>query len=107
MYIVFQFLGELGQVDWSSFFAAAFTNPSASGITVDLMIILVAFIIWMKGEARMLGVSNWWIYLVLLAFVSATYAIPLFLLMRERRLQLSEAEAANLLSLDSESPAEG
>jgi len=64
-------------------------------MTIDLMLILVAFIIWMIGEARILGIRNWWIYLVLIAFVSATFAIPVFLFMRERRLQLSEVEAAN------------
>jgi hypothetical protein len=95
MYFVFQFFGELGHVDWSSFFAGAFANPAACAMTIDLMFILVAFIIRMIGEARMLGIRNWWIYLDLIAFVSAEFANPLFLLMRERRLQLSEGEAVN------------
>lgn len=91
-YFLLQFFGGLGQFDWGSFFAAAFANPAASSLTVDFMIVLVAFLFWMIPEAKKLEMRNWWIYLVLMGFVSAGFAIPLFLFMRERRLQSLKKE---------------
>ena len=86
-YFVLQFFGELGQFDWVRLFAGVFANPAASPLTVDFIIVLVAFIVWMIPEAKELGMRNWWIYLVFLVLVSAAFAIPFFLFMRERRLQ--------------------
>lgn len=92
LYFVFQFFGEMGQLDWNRFFAAAFANPASSSLTVDFMIVLVGFVVWMISEARELGMRNWWIYLVLIGFVSAAFGIPLFLFMRERHFQSIIAE---------------
>jgi len=91
LYFVAQFFWELGQLDFDIFFAAAFANSASTSLILDLLIVLGTFVVWMIPEARKLKMRNWWMYLLLLGYVSAAFAIPLFLFMRERRLQSLDA----------------
>ncbi len=92
LYFVSQFFMDLGQLDWGSFMASAFANPAASSMTVDLFIVLLAFIVWMIPEAKELKMQNWWIYPFFSVMVSAAFGIPFFLFMRERHLRSLKAE---------------
>lgn len=93
LYFVIQFFIQAGQVDWNVFLATAFANLASTALIVDFMIVLVAFVVWMVPEARRLRMRHWWVYVLLLGYVSAACAIPLFLFMRARRLQALQAEA--------------
>ena len=75
------------QFDWLAFIAGGFANPAASSLSVDLLIVLVAGLVFLVSEARRLGMRNWWIYLVLSGLVAAAFAFPLFLFMREYALE--------------------
>ncbi len=70
-----------------NFFTMGFVNPVSSSLTVDLLIGVGAFLLFMVTEARRLGMRHWWIYLVLTGLVAFAFAAPLFLLMRERHLE--------------------
>jgi len=47
----------------------------------------IAFLMWLPFEAHRLGMRRWWVYAVLTVCVAFAFSFPLFLLMRERRLQ--------------------
>jgi hypothetical protein len=69
------------------FISILFTNPASASVTVDILIASLAFLIWMIIEAHRLGMKHWWIYIVVAIGVAFAAALPLFLLMRERKLQ--------------------
>ena len=67
-------------------FAAWFANPASSSLSVDLLVTASAASIFMVLEGRRVGVRWYWLY-VIAAFVTAVgFTFPLFLAMRERRL---------------------
>jgi len=76
-----------GGFSTATFVAEAFTTPASRSITVDIVIASTAWMAWMVAEARRLGMRHWWIYIVLTFGVAFAFACPLFLFMRERRLQ--------------------
>ena len=72
--------------DWGRFFKGGFENPAASFITVDVITGAVAYLVWMVPEARSLKMRHWWIYIVLVFAVSFAFSFPVFLFMRERKI---------------------
>jgi hypothetical protein len=72
-----------------------FQTLPAAQITVDLMIVGVAFLVWAFWEGRRIGERRWWWTLPASYLVGLCFAVPLFLWMRERRLE--EAAAASAL----------
>ena len=62
------------------------TLPAAQ-FTVDLGICCLAFLTWASWDGPRTGVENWWWTLPATAFIGLCFAIPLYLLMRERRVQ--------------------
>jgi len=57
--------------------------PSAQ-LTVDLGISCVAFLGWTAWDGPRSGVRRWWVGLPATALVGLCFAIPLYLLLRER-----------------------
>ena len=79
--------------DLGDFIAQANANPAAASLSRDLAIGATATVIWMVREARRLQMRGLpWVLLccITVAFASAA---PLFLLLRERRLQELELHA--------------
>jgi hypothetical protein len=72
--------------DWILFFKSGFENPAASFITVDVITGAIAYLVWMVPEARSLKMRHWWIYIALVFAVSFAFSFPVFLFMRERKL---------------------
>ena len=69
-----------------NFVAAWFANPATSSLSVDLLVTASAASIFIVLEGRRVGVRGYWIY-VIASFVTAVgFTFPLFLAMRERRL---------------------
>ncbi len=62
------------------------SHPVAASITLDLGVAGFAILIWMLPEARRLAM-RWWLYLVLFFTTPLAFAVPLFLFMREWRLE--------------------
>ena len=84
-YIV-DYFNQLGRVDWGQFMTDATINTAAQGLVIDLGIVFLAYVVWLIPEGRKLGM-RWWAYLLITCVTSAAFGIPLFLFMRERRLQ--------------------
>lgn len=68
------------------FVRGGYANPAAASLTNDLLVALLAFLVWSFAEARRLGMRHWWVYVVVTFGVAFAVAFPLFLLVRERRL---------------------
>jgi hypothetical protein len=67
------------------------SGPSVSSITVDLLIVAVAGSVFIIVEARRLGMRFGWLYVVASALTAFAFTFPLFLAMRQRRLNMRAA----------------
>lgn len=76
-----------GAFSLATFIRQGFANPAAASLASDVSVAAVAFLVWLPFEARRLMMRRWWVYAVLTVVVAFAFAFPLFLLMRERRLQ--------------------
>ena len=83
---------ELGVVAGNvQFWKEAFGNPASTFIAVDILVLAAAVFVWMFGEARRLGIGAGWIWAYYLTslFIGISFAVPLFLAHRHRRVRLN------------------
>lgn len=93
-YFNLRFMAESGGAfDIVAFVRAGYANSAASSLSNDLLVGCVTFLAWSFFEARRLAMKHWWLYVVLTFGVAFAFAFPLFLCVRERRLQLEPAGA--------------
>ena len=59
----------------------------AAQLAADLTIAFVAFALWAAWEGRRIGMSAWWLPIPASLLVGLCFALPLFLLLRERALR--------------------
>ncbi len=71
----------------SRFLGDGMSTFLTSSLTTDLLIGASAFFIWMIVEGRRLGMKHLWVYAVCTFMIAFAFSCPLFLLMRERKLQ--------------------
>jgi hypothetical protein len=64
-------------------FATSFTK----GVAMDLTISVIAFWVFVFTEANRLQMKNPWLYLLATLLVGMSFALPLFLYFRERKLE--------------------
>ena len=64
-----------------------FGNRIAAAFTTDLLFVVLTALIWMYFESRRLGISNYWMYVVLTLLFGLAGPLPLFLREREDRAQ--------------------
>lgn len=69
-----------------SFLAAWFANPAVTSLSIDLLATASAASIFIILEGRRLGMRLYWLYVVLSFVTAVGFMFPLFLAMRERRL---------------------
>lgn len=69
------------------FVGDAVSTPAGRSVTIDLAVLAAACVVLVLVESRRLGIRWPVVYLVLCAVVAAAFAIPLFLLVRERTLE--------------------
>lgn len=62
------------------------SGPAVSSIGVDLLVVAAAGCVFIVVEARRLGMRNAWLYIVLSAVTAFAFTFPLFLAMRQRKL---------------------
>lgn len=65
-------------------------NPAARAIAADMLVLGLGASTFMILEARRLGMSYVWVYIVLGFVVAAGFAFPLFMIARERHLAWHE-----------------
>ncbi|GJM12505.1 MAG: hypothetical protein DHS20C12_09080 [Pseudohongiella sp.] len=71
-----------------SYIEGLYANPAASSFTNDLLVVVTAFLVWSFIETGRLKMSyGLWAAIFVCTFViAAAMTVPLFLLLRERRL---------------------
>ena len=65
-----------------------FANNVSTFFAVDLIISIIVFWIYMIAEANKLRMKNWWLYILASLTVGLSFALPLFLYFRERKLEI-------------------
>lgn len=76
-----------------SFVTDATSTPAGRSLSIDLAVLATACVVLVLAESRRLGIRWPVLYLVLCGAVAAAFAIPLFLLVRERTLERRRREA--------------
>ena len=71
---------------WPRFFAAPWLTWATAGFSWDLMITATTLTVWMSVESRRMGMRGLWWNLAIIFLVGMSFALPVFLLRRERRL---------------------
>ncbi|MGQ0603454.1 MAG: DUF2834 domain-containing protein [Anaerolineales bacterium] len=83
-YFLLPFLFEHG-LDIGQLAQLATTNTIAIGGIADLLISCFVFWMWMYRESAQRGIRYWWVYVVVTLLVGLSFALPLFLFVREGR----------------------
>lgn len=68
------------------------SDPAPRGLTGDLTVSALVFLVWSFREARRLGMGRWWVYPVVASTIGLSCAFPLFLWAREPKLHSREVE---------------
>ena len=85
-YFFVSFLTENG-LNVQLFFEQLFANNIAAFFAVDLIITAIVFLIFSYQEARRYRMGNWWAYLLATLLIGPSFALPLFLYIREARIE--------------------
>ena len=88
-YFLFAFLGSNG-LNISLLVQQLFANNISTFFAVDLVMSIIVFWIYMFAEANELQMKNSWVYLLASLLVGLSFALPLFLYFRERKLEVAE-----------------
>jgi len=84
----------IASVRGENYLEAWFSSPADWVLSLDLLIVAVAGSAFMIVEARKLGMKRVWLYIVLSGITAFAFTFPLFLAMRERKLQATQTEQA-------------
>lgn len=74
------------QVDGGAFLDDIFANPATVTVTIDLLILGIAIVIFLVVEASRLGMRRPWLWAILAVPLPGAFLIPIFFVLRERRL---------------------
>jgi hypothetical protein len=89
----YYFFLQVREFDLGELFQLFSASKFLSGIAMDLLVSVMVFWFFMFTEAKKLQMKNPWVYLLATLLVGLSFALPLFLYFRERRLQ-SAAETS-------------
>jgi hypothetical protein len=73
--------------DLNGVFQLFAASPILGGTAMDLLISVIVFWFFMFTEAKKLDMKNSWVYLLATLLVGLSFALPLFLYFRERKLE--------------------
>ncbi len=79
------------------FWQETVATPASTFLVVDVLVLAAGVFVLMFAEGRRLGIgAGWlWTYFLLSLFVAVSFAVPVFLAHRQRRIRLTRpAEAA-------------
>ena len=83
-----QFIAESGgSFDVAKFVADGASNAAAKSLSWDLAIACITGLIWIYFESRRLGLGFFWVYIILAFGVAFAFAFPLFLFVRQGKLE--------------------
>ena len=88
-YFLITFLQAHG-LDGKAFLQQLLGTQISTFFAVDLLLSSVVFVIYLRHEARRYSIKHRWLYLIALLTVGLSFALPLFLYVREDRLDSQE-----------------
>jgi hypothetical protein len=74
-------------LDVSGYFSLWTDSTPSTQLTLDLVITGLAFFVWAVHEGRRQEITYWWVFIPATLLVGLCFAVPLFLLMRERTVE--------------------
>lgn len=74
------------QVHGSGFLDQVFANPATTTVTLDLLVLGVAVVVFVVVEAARLGMRRPWLWAVLAVPLPGAFLVPFFFVLRERRI---------------------
>ena len=83
----YYFFLQVREFDLGELFQLFSSSKILSGLAIDLLVSVIAFWIFMFTEARKLEMKYPWVYLLATLLVGLSFALPLFLYFRERKLE--------------------
>ena len=87
-YYNLQFMDQSGGAfSIAEFIAASSSNAASQSLSSDLAIACIAGLLWIFFESRRLGMRFFWVYIVLTFSVAYAFAFPLFLFIRQGKLE--------------------
>ena len=87
-YYNLQFIAESGgSFDVAEFVAAGSTNAAAQSLSWDLAIACITGLTWIYFESKRMGLRFFWVYIILAFAVAFAFAFPLFLFVRQGKLE--------------------
>ncbi len=88
-------LGEYGFLNGTlKFWQDVLVNESSRFITIDVLFLGLAVVVWMVLEARRLQIRGVWLYVVFGFLIAISLAFPLFMIHREVKLAAMEPGTA-------------
>lgn len=93
LYFNLQFMEESGgSFDLNEFIAASSSNAASKSLTWDLTIACIAGLSWIYFESKRLGLKFFWAYIILAFSVAYAFAFPLFLFVRQGKLESMDSQ---------------
>ncbi len=83
----YYFFLQVREFDPGELFQLFSASKILSGVAMDLLVSVIVFWFFMFTEARKLQMKNAWLYLLATLLVGLSFALPLFLYFRERKLE--------------------
>lgn len=83
----YYFFLQVHEFDLSALFQQFTASKILSGTAMDLLVSVIVFWFFMFTEAKKLDMKNAWVYLMATFLVGLSFALPLFLYFRERKLE--------------------
>ena len=83
----YYFFLQVHDFDLNALFQQFAASKILSGTAMDLLVSVIVFWFFMFTEAKKLDMKNAWIYLLATLLVGLSFALPLFLYFRERKLE--------------------
>jgi hypothetical protein len=81
-----------GAFSIAEFIAASSSNAASQSLSSDLAIACIAGLLWICLESRRLGLRFFWVYIVLTFSVAFAFAFPLFLFVRQGKLETMQEQ---------------
>jgi len=79
-------------LDLQLLFSQLFANNISTFFVVDLVIPAIVFWVFLYQQAQRWQMENWWVYIVATLAIGPSFALPLFLYFREKRVEALASE---------------
>ena len=91
-YFNLQFMDQYGSgFNIEQFIADSSLNAASKSLGWDLMVACLAGLAWIYFESKRLGMKYFWVYIILTFSVAYAFAFPLFLFVRQGKLEAMDA----------------